>query len=70
MTRIVEHVSSMTLGIYMVHTFVVMETFTRIHRFIPNPYLLVLVAIVVVFGLSYLITLVIKQIPVLKKWVV
>lgn len=70
MTRIVEHVSSMTLGIYMVHTFVVMETFTRIHRFIPNPYLLVLLAIVVVFGLSYLITLVIKQIPVLKKWVV
>ena len=67
---VVEHVSGTTLGIYMVHTFVVVETFSRIHRFIPNLYLLVPVAIAATFVLSYIIILVIKQIPVLKKWVV
>lgn len=68
--RIVEHLSSMTLGIYMVHTFVVIETFTRLHRFIPNVYLLFIASIIVTVVSSYFIILIIKQIPVLKKWVV
>lgn len=68
--RIVEHLSAMTLGIYMVHTFVVIEIFTRIHRFFPNVFVLVLLAFVATIVLSYIIILVIKQIPVLKKWVV
>ena len=68
--KIVEHVSGMTFGIYMVHTFVILEIFTRLHRFVPNVYLLLPLTIVATFGLSYLIILVIKQIPVLKKWVV
>jgi surface polysaccharide O-acyltransferase-like enzyme len=68
--KIVEHLSGMTFGIYMVHTFVITEIFTRLHRFVPNVYLLLPLTIVATFGLSYLIILVIKQIPVLKKWVV
>lgn len=66
----ITHLSSMTLGIYMVHTFVVIEVFTRIHRFIPNVFVLVPVSIIVIFVFSYIIILIIKQIPVLKKWVV
>lgn len=68
--KIISHLSSMTLGIYMVHTFVEIETFTRIHRFVPNVYLLLLVSLVATFVFSYIIILIIKQIPVLKKWVV
>lgn len=68
--KILEHLSGMTFGIYMVHTFVVIETFTRLHRFIPNVYLLVPAAIVATLVFSYVIILIIKQIPVLKKWVV
>lgn len=68
--KLVTHVSGLTLGIYMVHTFVMVEAFSRIYRFIPNIYLLVPVAVVAIFVISYLIILVIKQVPVLKKWVV
>lgn len=68
--RILAHFSKATFGIYMAHSFVVIETFSRLYRFFPNPFILVPVAFVVIFGLSYLITLVIKQIPVLKNWVV
>jgi surface polysaccharide O-acyltransferase-like enzyme len=69
-TKIISHLSAMTFGIYMVHTFVAIETFTRIHRFIPNVYLLSLTSFIVTFVLSYVIILIIKQIPILKKWVV
>lgn len=69
-TKIISHLSAMTFGIYMVHTFVAIETFTRIHRFIPNVYLLSLASFIVTFVLSYVIILIIKQIPILKKWVV
>jgi surface polysaccharide O-acyltransferase-like enzyme len=68
--RIVTHLSGMTFGIYMVHTFVVVETFTRLHRFFPNVYVLVPLAILVTIVSSYFIILIIKQIPYLKKWVV
>ena len=68
--KIVEHVSGMSFGIYMVHTFVVYEIFTRLYRFVPNVYLLLPLAIIVTFVLSYSIIFVIKQIPLLKKWVV
>ena len=68
--RIVSHLSSMTFGIYMAHTFVLIEAFTRLYRFIPNIYLLVPASIVVAFVSSYIIVLIIKQIPFLKKWVV
>ena len=68
--KVVTHVSGLTLGIYMAHTFVIFETFSRIYRFIPNMFLLVPIVFGVVFVLSYLIVLVIKQIPILKKWVV
>lgn len=68
--RILTHLSKATFGIYLAHTFVVIETFSRVYRFFPNPFVLVPIAFVVIFGLSYIITLVIKQIPVLKTWVV
>lgn len=68
--KILAHFSKATFGIYLAHSFVVIETFSRLYRFFPNPFVLVPVAFIVIFGLSYFITLVIKQIPVLKNWVV
>lgn len=68
--KVVTHVSGLTLGIYMAHTFVIFETYSRIYRYIPNMFLLVPIVFGVVFVLSYLIVLIIKQIPILKKWVV
>ena len=68
--KVLEHFSKATFGIYMAHSFVVIETFSRLYRIFPNPYVLVLVAFCVIFGLSYLMTLALKQIPILKDWVV
>lgn len=68
--KAITHVSGLTLGIYMAHTFVIFVLFSRLYRFIPNMFLLVPIVFGVVFVLSYLIVLVIKQIPILKKWVV
>lgn len=68
--KVLTHVSKATFGIYLAHSFVVIETFSRLHRFFPNPFVLVPVVFIVIFGLSYVITLAIKQIPVLKNWVV
>lgn len=68
--RILAHFSKATFGIYLAHTFVVIETFSRLYRFFPNPYVLVPMAFCVIFGLSYVITIILKQIPVLKNWVV
>jgi surface polysaccharide O-acyltransferase-like enzyme len=68
--RLVTYSSGLVFGIYMVQTFVDMEIFTRIHRFIPNVFALVPIAFVALFAISYVIILIIKQIPVLKKWVV
>ena len=68
--KVLAHFSKATFGIYMAHSFVVIETYSRLYRFFPNPYVLVPVAFIVIFGLSYFITLVIKQIPVLKDWIV
>ena len=68
--KVVTHLSDMTFGIYMVHTFVVFEIFSRIYRIIPNIYLLVPVAFVATFVFSYIIIFIIKLIPGLKKWVV
>ncbi len=68
--KVILHLSGMTFGIYMVHTFVIYETFTRLYRFVPNVYLFLPLTIIVTFVLSYSIIFVIKQIPLLKKWVV
>jgi surface polysaccharide O-acyltransferase-like enzyme len=68
--RFLAHFSKATFGIYLAHTFVVIETFSRLYRFFPNPYVLVPVAFCVILGLSYVITIIIKQIPFLRDWVV
>ena len=68
--KVLTHFSKATFGIYMVHSFVVIVAFSRLYRFFPNPFVLVPIAFCFIFGLSYVITLIIKQIPILKHWVV
>lgn len=68
--KVVAYSAGLVFGIYMVQTLVDMEIFTRLHRYIPNVYVLVPVAFVAMFSISYVIVFLIKQIPILKKWVV
>lgn len=68
--RIITGFAEMTFGILMVHSFVDMMIFSRLHAFIPSFYLMVPMAFVGVLLASGVIVFIIKQIPVLKHWVV
>ena len=68
--RLVTYVSGMTFGVYMVHSFVMIMIFDRLHQIFPNVLLLIPLSFLVTVVFSFLIILVIKQIPILKKWVV
>lgn len=68
--KIVTYVAQMTFGIYMVHSFVNMVIFTRMHRFFPSFAPLYILSVIAVFAISFVIILIIKNIPVLKKWVI
>lgn len=68
--RIISTISECTLGIYMIHIWVLANVFFRLHRFLPQPLLLVPTSIITTFIISLAITFCIKKIPVLKKWIV
>lgn len=68
--RIVAYIAQMTFGIYMVHSFVIVEVFSRIHRFFPSFIPLYLLSVITISAISFAIILVVKNIPVLKKWVI
>ena len=64
------HFSKMTFGIYMVHSLVYVELFSRLLNYVTNPFALILASLIVLIVPSYFIILIIKQIPVLNKWVI
>ena len=68
--KVIGYVSKLTLGIYMVHIFVLTEIFFRVYSFITNPVLLVPVIVLAVFFISLVISIIISKIPFVGKWVV
>ena len=62
--------SKATLGIYMVHMFVLIELFSRMYKYIQQPVLLTILCVGIVFVISLGIIVVIKRIPFVGKWVV
>lgn len=62
--------SKATLGIYMVHMFVLIELFSRMYKYIQQPVLLTILCVGMVFVISLGIIVVIKKIPFVGKWVV
>lgn len=68
--KLMFQISKLTLGIYMVHIFVLTELFSRIYRFIQQPILLTVICVGVAFIISFGIVWVIKKIPFVGKWVV
>ena len=68
--KLITNLSRATLGIYMVHMFVLIEFFSRMYRFIQHPILLIVLCVGTVFVISYGIVWIIKKIPFVGKWVV
>lgn len=69
--RLISKISTCTEGIYMVHIWILTQIFFRIYRFVPNLLLTIVLSIVITFiSGGGVIVLIIKQIPVLKRWIV
>lgn len=68
--RTIQFCSESTFGIYLIHMWLLINMFFRVHRFIETPIYVVLICIPAVFFIGWAITAIIKQIPVLKKWIV
>lgn len=68
--KIVKHISGCTFGIYLVHLLILIETYNRFHRIITSTVPHLLVTIAFAFCAGYVITLILKQIPVINKYIV
>ena len=68
--KIIANVAEMTFGILMVHSFVDLMLFSRLHRFFDNFFIMTPLAFLGILVLSGAIVFIIKQIPILKRWVV
>ena len=66
----IQNCAQCTLGIYAVHILLLTECFTRIHRFIPSWPITVIISIVSVFIIGWIITFILKKIPVIGKYIV
>ena len=70
MAKFLTNLSKATLGIYMVHMFVLIELFSRLYRYVQQPVLLTVLCVCAVFVISSGIVWVLKKIPYVGKWVV
>lgn len=62
--------SQCTFGVYLVHMWILIQIFFRLHRFIPNVIVLTMVCVIVTFILGSGVVLIIKKVPVLNKYLV
>jgi surface polysaccharide O-acyltransferase-like enzyme len=67
---IISNISISTLGIYLIHMFLLIQAYTRVVRYIPNPLLFIPLIVVGVFVLGFLITIVLRRIPFVGKYIV
>jgi surface polysaccharide O-acyltransferase-like enzyme len=68
--NILTDISNCTFGIYLIHIYLLIHTFFRLHRFIEEPILLCLILVPLVFVVGYIITKIIKKIPLLGNYIV
>lgn len=69
-TKVITECSKVSLGIYMVHMFVLIEVFFRMQRLIPNPLILIPLCVIVVFGIGGGISLIISKLRIIGGWLV
>lgn len=68
--RLIESCSMCTFGIYLIHMWLLIQLFSRIHRFIPQPILLSIICVGVTFCIGWGITYALKRIPIANKYLV
>lgn len=66
----IQKLSSYTLGVYMVHMWILIQILSRMHRYIENTVSLSITCVIVTFAIGCCITFIIKKIPYIGKWIV
>ena len=69
-SRIISNCSQCTFGIYLVHLWILVQIFFRVHRYIPDTLSLCLICVSVAFIVGWGVTALIKKIPILNKYIV
>ena len=68
--KLIENCSNCAYGIYLVHIWFLVQVFNRLHRYIQQPLIHILICVLIAFVGGYCVTFIIKKIPILKKFVV
>ena len=66
----IESISKCTFGIYLLHMWILIQVFSRVHRFIAQPVLLTIVCVSIAFFGGFIITWIIRQVPILNRYIV
>lgn len=66
----VKFISLHTLGIYLIHMWILVQTYTRVERFFSNPFLLIPIVCGLAFFAGFCFTIVVRQIPYFGKYLV
>lgn len=69
-SAIILNCSECTFGIYLMHVLILIEVYNRLARFVPQMIPHMILCTLTAFFLGYAITLIIKKIPVLNKYIV
>lgn len=69
-TKFLTTISKCTFGIYMVHMWILIQIFFRMHRYVSDPMLLCIICVILAFIAGLGITVLIKKIPILNKYIV
>jgi len=69
-TKLINSIAISTFGIYLVHMFILIEIYTRVVRFVQNPLIFIPLICIVTFIVGYIITLFLKKIPFISKYIV
>lgn len=69
LARIIRTLSDCTFGIYLVHMWILIQVFFRVHRFIEQPILLTIVCVGMAFVGGFIITYLLKKIPYINKYI-
>ncbi len=67
---LIEAVSKLTFGVYLIHMWILIQLFSRVHRFIPQPIPLCFICVCIVFGGGFAISWGLKRIPILNRFIV
>lgn len=70
MSAIILNCSECTFGIYLMHALILIEVYNRLARFVPQMIPHMILCTLIAFFLGYAITLIIKKIPFVNKYIV